>query len=245
MISRIPLVLLACGSFNPITHMHLRLFELARDHLHETGKYQVVEGIISPVNDKYGKKGLVSAKHRVAMAQLSVTTSNWIRVDSWEAEQDQWTETVNVLRHHYKELLHSIPHGAEVLRKCPTKKVPEVALSSQQRAVPQLKLLCGADFLETFQTPNLWKAEHVKDLMGAFGLVCVSRSGQDSLHLIQQTDHLALLQHHIHLVQEWIPNEISSTRVRWALRTGLSVKYLLPDSVISYINKHGIYAEQS
>lgn len=36
--SRIPVVLLACGSFNPITNMHLRLFEVARDHLHQTGK---------------------------------------------------------------------------------------------------------------------------------------------------------------------------------------------------------------
>lgn len=36
--SRIPVVLLACGSFNPITNMHLRLFEVARDHLHQTGQ---------------------------------------------------------------------------------------------------------------------------------------------------------------------------------------------------------------
>lgn len=35
--NRIPVVLLACGSFNPITNMHLRLFEVARDHLHQTG----------------------------------------------------------------------------------------------------------------------------------------------------------------------------------------------------------------
>ncbi|XP_078522401.1 nicotinamide/nicotinic acid mononucleotide adenylyltransferase 1-like [Lissotriton helveticus] len=34
---RTEVVLLACGSFNPITNMHLRLFELARDHLHATG----------------------------------------------------------------------------------------------------------------------------------------------------------------------------------------------------------------
>ena len=25
-------IFLACGSFNPPTHLHLRLFELARDH---------------------------------------------------------------------------------------------------------------------------------------------------------------------------------------------------------------------
>lgn len=30
-------VLLACGSFNPITNMHLRLFELAKDYMNGTG----------------------------------------------------------------------------------------------------------------------------------------------------------------------------------------------------------------
>ncbi|XP_078245349.1 nicotinamide/nicotinic acid mononucleotide adenylyltransferase 3 isoform X4 [Pogona vitticeps] len=94
----IPLTLLACGSFNPITNMHLRLFELARDHLHQTGKYQVVGGIISPVNDNYGKQGLVTAKHRIAMARLAVETSEWIRVDPWESEQRHWSETITILR---------------------------------------------------------------------------------------------------------------------------------------------------
>ncbi|KAM6198688.1 nicotinamide/nicotinic acid mononucleotide adenylyltransferase 3 isoform 2-T4 [Sarcoramphus papa] len=95
--SRIPLILLACGSFNPITNMHMRLFELARDHLHQTGRYQVIEGIMSPVNDDYRKKGLVSATHRIAMAKLALETSDWIRVDPWESEQETWTETVKVL----------------------------------------------------------------------------------------------------------------------------------------------------
>ncbi|POI29497.1 hypothetical protein CIB84_006753, partial [Bambusicola thoracicus] len=95
--SRIPLILLACGSFNPITNMHMRLFELARDHLHQTGRYQVIEGIMSPVSDDYRKKGLVSARHRIAMAKLALETSDWIRVDPWETEQESWTETVKVL----------------------------------------------------------------------------------------------------------------------------------------------------
>ncbi|XP_062970270.1 nicotinamide/nicotinic acid mononucleotide adenylyltransferase 3 isoform X2 [Cynocephalus volans] len=96
--NRIPVVLLACGSFNPITNMHLRLFEVARDHLHQTGRYQVTEGIISPVNDNYGKKDLAASHHRVAMARLALQTSDWIRVDPWESEQTQWMETVKVLR---------------------------------------------------------------------------------------------------------------------------------------------------
>uniref|UniRef100_A0A672HIV2 Nicotinamide/nicotinic acid mononucleotide adenylyltransferase 3 n=1 Tax=Salarias fasciatus TaxID=181472 RepID=A0A672HIV2_SALFA len=100
-------VLLACGSFNPITNMHLRMFELARDHLEDTDRYTVVKGIISPVGDSYKKKGLIEACHRLEMAKLATETSDWITVDSWESLQPEWVETCKVIRHHHEELLAS------------------------------------------------------------------------------------------------------------------------------------------
>jgi nicotinamide mononucleotide adenylyltransferase len=48
-------LLLACGSFNPPTLLHLRMFEVARDTLRKQG-LQVVGGVISPVHDGYGKE---------------------------------------------------------------------------------------------------------------------------------------------------------------------------------------------
>nr|XP_025965523.1 nicotinamide/nicotinic acid mononucleotide adenylyltransferase 3 isoform X1 [Dromaius novaehollandiae] len=244
--SRIPLILLACGSFNPITNMHMRLFELARDHLHQTGRYRVIEGIMSPVNDNYGKKGLVSAKHRIAMVKLALETSDWIRVDSWESEQETWTETVKVLRHHYNESLRSLQSRKEFLtNKGPTQGPPEDSQSSQYTVLPELKLLCGADILQTFKTPNLWKEEHIKEIVEKFGLVCISRAGSDPAQYINESDLLTKFQHNIFLVKEWIQNEISATQIRNALCRGLSVKYLVPDSVISYITQHNIYTEES
>ncbi|XP_074010270.1 nicotinamide/nicotinic acid mononucleotide adenylyltransferase 3 isoform X2 [Numenius arquata] len=228
--SRIPLILLACGSFNPITNMHMRLFELARDHLHQTGQYQVIEGIMSPVNDDYGKKGLVSARHRIAMAKLALETSDWIRVDPWESEQKTWTETVKVLRHHYNESLRLLQN---------------LSFPFVFPVLPELKLLCGADFLQTFKTPNLWKEEHIQEIVEKFGLVCISRAGSDPATYINELDLLTQFQHNIFLVKEWVQNEISATQIRYALRRGLSVKYLVPDSVISYIARHNIYTEES
>ena len=67
-------VLLLCGSFSPITNLHLRMLgepqvqlsvcfhwltllaELARDWLQRNSKCCVTRGIISPVHDAYGKK---------------------------------------------------------------------------------------------------------------------------------------------------------------------------------------------
>uniref|UniRef100_A0A7N4PQQ8 Nicotinamide/nicotinic acid mononucleotide adenylyltransferase 2 n=1 Tax=Sarcophilus harrisii TaxID=9305 RepID=A0A7N4PQQ8_SARHA len=49
-------ILLACGSFNPITKGHIQMFERARDYLHKTGRFIVIGGIVSPVHDSYGKQ---------------------------------------------------------------------------------------------------------------------------------------------------------------------------------------------
>lgn len=235
--SRIPVVLLACGSFNPITNMHLRLFEVARDHLHQTGTYQVIGGIISPVSDNYRKKDLAAAHHRVAMVRLALQTSDWIRVDPWESEQAQWTETVKVLRHHHSELLRYLPQEEG--------RGQGRAVSPAPTAVPELKLLCGADILKTFQTPNLWKDEHIQEIVEKFGLVCVGRAGHDLKGYISDSPILQRCQHNILLVREPVQNDISATYIRRALGHGQSVKYLLPDAVIAYIKDHNLYSTGS
>lgn len=73
--SKTPLVFVACGSFSPITHMHLRMFEMAVDHVRQNMSdiYEVVGGYLSPVSDQYNKAGLASATHRfVPTCPLSI-----------------------------------------------------------------------------------------------------------------------------------------------------------------------------
>lgn len=80
------MVLLACGSLSPVTNVHLRLLEAARDHLHQTGMYEVIGGIISPLNNNYRKKDLIAAHHQMAVAQLALQTSDQIQGEPWESE---------------------------------------------------------------------------------------------------------------------------------------------------------------
>lgn len=249
-------VLLATGSFNPITVMHLRLFELARDHLHSTGNYKVVKGIISPVSDGYKKKGLVEGPHRLSMAQLGTQTSDWITADPWECLKEDWTDTVAVLRHHQQQQqLVAMTYGENLDRKSGCRKsnkrkrdncqdVPDHNCS-ESRAVPQVKLLCGGDMLESLGTPNLWKPEHIVEIVSSFGLVCITRMGSNAQKFIYESDVLWKYRHNIHLVEEWITNDISSTKVRRALRRGMSVRYLLPDPVLDYITMHDLYSDES
>ncbi|AWP04275.1 putative nicotinamide mononucleotide adenylyltransferase 3-like [Scophthalmus maximus] len=236
---RVPLVLLACGSFNPITNQHMRLFELARDHMHSTGQYQVVGGIVSPVSDSYGKQGLVQAEHRIAMAKLALRSSNWVTVDEWESQQPDWTETVVTMRYHNGRILREYEQRAGLQTDSSSNTNPHSGPS------PQLKLLCGADFLDTFKIPGLWQDKHVEEVVGRFGLVSVSRGGLQPERTVHQSDMLSRHHQNIFLVREWVRNETSATEVRRALRRGLSVKYLVPDSVIEYIHQHNLYTEDS
>ncbi|XP_066547522.1 nicotinamide/nicotinic acid mononucleotide adenylyltransferase 1 [Amia ocellicauda] len=253
---RTKVVLLACGSFNPTTHMHLRMFELARDHLQHSGNYKVVKGIISPVGDSYKKKGLIEAHHRIAMATLATESSDWLKVDPWEGEQAEWVETAKVIRHHQEELytgevskcedeVDTVKIGRK--RRWESREGVPVKQESQPTSndAPRIKLLCGADVLESFAVPNLWKQEDITEIVGKYGLVCITRQGYDVEKFIYQSDILWKYRNNIHLVKEWITNEISATKVRRALRRGLSVKYLVPDPVVDYIHSHQLYSPES
>ncbi len=61
---RTPLVLVACGSFSPITYLHLRMFEMAADFAKFNTEFEVMGGYLSPVSDAYKKAGLASSQHR-------------------------------------------------------------------------------------------------------------------------------------------------------------------------------------
>ena len=62
--SKTPLVLVACGSFSPITYLHLRMFEMASDCIRLETNFELVGCYLSPVSDAYKKEGLAVAKDR-------------------------------------------------------------------------------------------------------------------------------------------------------------------------------------
>ncbi|KAJ7333626.1 Nicotinamide/nicotinic acid mononucleotide adenylyltransferase 1 [Desmophyllum pertusum] len=209
--SKTRVVLLSCGSFNPITFLHLRMFEIARDALNKTGIYTVVQGIFSP--------DLVESEHRIQMCKLGVQTSDWISVDNWETKQVCWTETAKVLDHMTEDVASKFPGSSPLV----------------------VKLLCGADLLESFAVPDLWKDEDIEKIIDKHGLVVISREGSNPESFIYESDVLTKYKNNIHIVTEWISNDVSATKIRRALRRHESVKYLVPDTVIEYIKTNNLY----
>lgn len=94
-----PIILLATGSYNPITNMHLRMFELAKDRLRDDG-FRVLGGIISPVHDSYkkNKPTLISALHRLEMVKLAIQDNSFIRLSTFETDQEDWCQCYKTCR---------------------------------------------------------------------------------------------------------------------------------------------------
>lgn len=218
-----PVVLVSCGSFSPVTILHLRLFEMARDWGRNMKLYNAIQGILSPVSDAYGKKGLASAQHRVKMCDLAVESSEWLEVDHWEANQVGYTFTVQVLR----SMKQRFVEAAQGIIENPENVV--------------FKLLCGTDLLESFTIPGVWGDADVIEIIEKFGVVCVQRPGADTDKTVDSSDLLRPRKHNIIIVEQSITNDVSSTKIRAALKRGDSIKYLTPDPVIDYIKEQRLY----
>lgn len=215
---KIQAVLVETGSFNPPTYMHLRMFELGREALISRG-YHFAGGYMSPVNNAYGKQGLVHAEHRIKMCQLAVEGSSFIMVDPWEALQPTYQRTLKVLAR-VADALHNV--------------------ESINTGVMRVLLLCGADLLESFTVPGVWLPDQVETICRDYGLVCIRRGELDLTKLILESDPLSKYKENIIIVNDF-ESDISSTRVRENLSKGLALEHLTPPRVIDYIKSKNLY----
>lgn len=79
-------------------------------------------------------------------------------------------------------------------------------------------------------------------ILGRYGAVIVERTGTDTE---QALANLAPWRDNIFLVPQTITNDVSSTKVRLFLKRGMSVRYLLPATVVEYIESHHLYIDDA
>lgn len=103
--------------------------------------------------------GLLSQTHRLAMMKLALQSSSWIRLSEWECQQEEWTRTRNVLQYHQNYLNSIIRDINGVNSSNHPSWLPQNVKDLTERV--QIKLLCGADLLESFATPGLWDPDDV------------------------------------------------------------------------------------
>ncbi|KAL7913773.1 hypothetical protein GGI35DRAFT_224540 [Trichoderma velutinum] len=231
---KVPLVLVACGSFSPVTTLHLQMFEFAEKYVKQSDPgFEIVGNYMSPCSDAYQKSSLAPAHHRIQMCSLAVDTDSkaTITIDPWEtvrvdeSGKPLYSPTVDVLRHFDHEI-NNVLGGIETLDGTIT--------------AARIMLLIGADLAVTMADPKLWDPADIEVLLGYYGAFVVERPAQcrtqDAIEPLEKYNAKIW-------VVPTIINEVSSTRVRAQIQNGERVEDI-PDSVYKYIKLHHLYQKQ-
>lgn len=162
------------------------------------------------------------------MCQLAIDkASSWLMVDPWEAEKKEYQPTAIVLDHFDNEI--------NIARK-------GIDAGDGTRKQVRIALLAGADLIQTMSTPNIWSEKDINYILGKYGSFILERSGTD---IDEALASLQTYRDNIHVIQQLIQNDVSSTKIRLFLRRGMSVQYLIPAPVVEYIEQNHLFEEDN
>ena len=123
---RVPLVLVACGPYNPIHLNDIRMFQTACRALEQDTSYGVVGGLICPFHQKYVEHmcrnhitQAIPARHRTRMAEALTKDSTWIDVSRWEVTRNTgFLDYPGVLEHVSSFLISKFGPQLKVMYLC-------------------------------------------------------------------------------------------------------------------------------
>jgi len=202
------------GTFDPVHFGHLRAAVEARESL------QLDQLILLPAGNPPHRRGTdATAADRLAMLQLAVQEYPDLLVDAREVQRDGYSYMVDTLSEFRAEVAEGQP----------------LALLVGQDAVNQLD--------SWMQWRRLFELAHIivmrrPDAMHEYS---AELAAEIQPRLRSQPADLQLQANGLVLPLEVTQLAISSTDIRQRLLQGKSCRFLLPDTVIGYIQEHGLY----
>ncbi len=206
------------GSFNPIHLGHLRAAEEDREALSLDLIYFIPAA--TPPHKPDG--GLAPPEHRLQMVRIATRGNRHFMVSDAEIRRSGRSYTIDTVRH----------------------------FLSTKRGQAELHLIMGADQFAELAT---WR--EAEELVRLCDLAVHTRQNDESgtaarisLAPIKHFGYIRTEDHYVHpsghtlsfLATTFLP--ISATLIRQKLAARESVRYLVPDDVADYIQRHGLYA---
>ncbi|CAF0772213.1 unnamed protein product [Rotaria sp. Silwood1] len=154
------IVLLLNGCFNPIHNNHIRLLELAREHLNSLNIYHVIGGYISPAHDAGILRKLsvlyTTWQNRLDMCRLAVHNSSWIMVDEWQISQEK-NYGAQQSKQHLSDFLKKINPSIQVVSICGGDALPKMKVTFKKELVMCIinRPIDDFDFNEWFQSSTI------------------------------------------------------------------------------------------
>jgi len=211
-----PVIGLLGGTFNPIHFGHLHMAQ----ELAESLQLDEVRFIPS-ANPPHKTTPTVSALHRAEMVKLGIASNPIFKFDDRELRRTGASYMVDTLQ----------------------------SLRDELGAQASLILFMGSDAFTKFNTWHRWE-----EIIGLCHIALVQRplaTKTEPLskmldtflhnHYTENADDLRESSAGYVTMQAITPLDISSTAIRQHLQNKKSARYLMPDDVVSYIQRHHLY----
>ncbi|OMG67896.1 nicotinic acid mononucleotide adenylyltransferase [Stutzerimonas balearica] len=201
------------GTFDPVHIGHLRgALEVAE--MFDLDELRLIPNARPP----HRETPSCSAEDRLAMVRLAVADLPPLAVDARELARDRPSYTLDTL----------------------------ISLRAELAAEDQLLLIVGWDAFCGLPTWHRWE-----ELLDYCHILVLQRpdAGSEAPQALQDLvaarsvpDPQALAGAAGQIAFVWqTPLEVSATQIRQLLASGKSVRFLVPDAVLAYINAHGLY----
>lgn len=228
-----PAILVACGSFSPISTLHVQMLTMIREHLMVKNHFaHVIGGILSPVSDGYGKASLIGEQHRLKMCQLATDDVSWVGPTSVEIDQGKWVETRLIFDQLYDAV--QLVFGAEK---------QAFATQIQLPSIPLLIFCMGSDVFLGFRHESWWSHQDVEIYCTRYRLAVIVRGddAEDVKELLKVHPVLQKHQSSIFIIPPNFTNSISSTLIRNQSDTDSSLYGLVHPKVDAYMKENKLY----
>jgi nicotinate-nucleotide adenylyltransferase len=209
------------GTFNPIHYGHLRAAEEVRERL------DLTKIVFIPSKDPPLKtRELIDSEHRYKMTELAISGNNLFEISDIEYKRSGKSYTVHTieeLRNIYQDADLYFILGIDTFIEISNWWHPERLTSIIDFIVisrPSFK------FINLLSSPYIPKSKHIFESLD---------KAEIELCPIKLKSKRELIAFRIPLI------EISATEIRRLMLEGKSIKYLLPESVESYIIANRLY----
>lgn len=215
--ARMPAIGILGGTFNPIHFGHLRMAQELADAMNlDTVRF------IPAANPPHKDTPTISAEQRAAMVKLAIADNDRFVFDDRELHRAGASYTVDTL----------------------------LSLREELGDKTSITLFMGSDAFTKFDTWHRWQEIitlcHIALVQRPPLLVQehkLSKTLETFLHnhYSENSDDLHHQASGVVTMRQITALDISSTAIRHGLQHGDSVRYLIPDNVIEYIQQHKLY----
>jgi len=205
------------GTFDPIHFGHLRMAQELSDAL-QLDEVRFIPAASPPHREQPAS----SAQHRAAMVKLAIADNHGFKLDTRELERDGASYTI------------------DTLTSLRTETSPEASLYLLLGSDAFLGLPSWHRWQEIFKLCHIVVAHrphstpHKHNMAEPLQDALAKHQAQNVSELGQQTSGKIWLQHITAL-------DISATYIREQFKSSACARYLMPDSVIEYIDQHQLY----